>query len=140
MQGNNGVPDRRMLGFTKMMTLMVTYKNHVPLTLRQYIQVKRMGNELREALDDEARQVSLFMSWMKWAITNYKNVKLHDTEHQETVLRYLAMIETEEATRNVPENLALLKLKLELLFMNDVPELQQKFEEWKTLAERRRGR
>ncbi|PIC25558.1 hypothetical protein B9Z55_018444 [Caenorhabditis nigoni] len=98
MQGNNGVPDRRMLGFTKMMTLMVTYKNHVPLTLRQYIQVKRMGNELREALDDEARQVSLFMSWMKWAITNYKNVKLHDTEHQETVLRYLAMIETEEAT------------------------------------------
>ncbi|CAO4378708.1 unnamed protein product [Caenorhabditis nigoni] len=140
MQGNNGVPDRRVLGFIKMMTLMVTYKNHVPLTLRKYIQVKRMGKELREAFDDEARQVSLFMSWMKWAICNYKNVKLHDTVQQATVLKYLGMMEAVEATGNVRENLALLKLKLELLFMKDEPELQQKFEEWKTLAERRRGR
>ncbi|CAO4378684.1 unnamed protein product [Caenorhabditis nigoni] len=140
MPGNRDGPDRRMLGFTKMMTLMTTYRNHVPLTLRQYIQVKRMGKELREAFDDEARQVPLFISWVKWAITNYKNVKLHDTEHQETVLKYLGMMEMVEATGNVRENLALLKLKLELLFMKDVPELQQKFEEWKTHAERRRGR
>ncbi|ULT88109.1 hypothetical protein L3Y34_007365 [Caenorhabditis briggsae] len=95
MQQNNGAPDRRILGFTKMVK---TYKKHVPLTLRQEIQVNRMSNELREALDDKGRQVPLFISWLKWAISNYKNVVLRDKEHQATVLRYLAIIEAAEAT------------------------------------------
>ncbi|UMM33906.1 hypothetical protein L5515_007211 [Caenorhabditis briggsae] len=136
MQQNNGAPDRRILGFTKMVTLMATYKKHVPLTLRQEIQVNRMSNELREALDDKGRQVPLFISWLKWAISNYKNVVLRDKEHQATVLRYLAIIEAVEATGNVSENLALQTVKFELLFVKDVPE---KFEEWSTLAQRRMG-
>ncbi|CAR98992.1 Protein CBG27362 [Caenorhabditis briggsae] len=124
MQQNNGAPDRRILGFTKMVK---TYKKHVPLTLRQEIQVNRMSNELREALDDKGRQVPLFISWLKWAISNYKNVVLRDKEHQATVLRYLAIIEAAEATVS--------NRRLQSTYENELACLSMEVESRETIAQ-----